>query len=66
MIIKIDNKGCSEDEIFATKADLIEDANRYYQEHWCEVSNFDRKYIITTFEEAKGLFEIKDYTIKII
>ena len=66
MIIKIDNKWCSEDEIFATKADLIEDSNRYYQEHWCEVSNFDRKYIITTFEEAKGLFEIEDYTIKII
>lgn len=66
MIIKIDNKGYSEDEIFTTEADLIEDANRYYQEHWCEISNFDRNHIITTFEEAKGLFEIEDYTIKVI
>ncbi len=66
MIIKIDNKGYSEDEIFETEADLIEDANQYYQEHWCEISNFDRNRIIITFEEAKGLFEIEDYTIKVI
>lgn len=66
MIIKIDNKGCSDDEVFETEADLIEDANLYYQEHWCENSNFDRNHIIITFEEAKGLFEIEDYTIKII
>ena len=46
--------------------DLIEDANRYYQLHWCEDESFDKKYIISTFEEAKILFEIEDYTITII
>ena len=63
---KIDNKGYSEDEIFASEADLIDDANLYYQEHWCEISNFDINHTIITFEKAKELFEIEDYTIKII
>lgn len=66
MIIKTDNKCCSEDEYFATEADLIKDANRYYQDHWCEDPSFDRNYTIITFEEAKRLFEFEDYTIKII
>lgn len=66
MILKADNKGCSEDEIFETEEDLIEDVNRYYQLHWCEDESFDRKHIITTFEEAKWLFEVEDYTISIV
>lgn len=66
MILKIDNKGCSEDEIFETEADLIEDANRYYQDHWCEDPSFDRNHTIITFKEAKRLFETEDYAIKII
>lgn len=66
MILKIDNKDCSKNKIFKTEFDFIVDANEYYHEHCTLDDDYDTNYTIATFEEAKRLFEIEDYTIKIV
>lgn len=66
MILKIDNKGCSKDEIFKTEFDFIVDANEYYHEHCTFDEDYDPNYTLVSFAEAKSLFEMEDYTIKII
>ncbi|MBD5403066.1 hypothetical protein HDR58_09795 [bacterium] len=53
-------------KIFKTEFDFIVDANEYYHEHCTLDDDYDTNYTIATFEEAKRLFEIEDYTIKIV
>ena len=41
MLLKIDNKGISKDEIFKTEFDFIVDANEYYHNHCTLDEDYD-------------------------
>ena len=59
MILKIDNKGISKDEIFKTEFDFIVDANEYYHKHCTLDEDYDINQAIASFEEAKNFLKPK-------
>lgn len=66
MILKIDKKHTSKNEIFKTEYDFVVKANEYYHENCTFDEDYDPNYTMVDFVEAKRMFEMEDYTIKLI
>lgn len=54
---KVIDKYCNEEEV-------IKDATRFYHEHFTMEEDYDEKFEIKTFEQAKELFEGNGYLIE--
>ncbi len=66
MIIKIYKEGCNKYELFNSIIDFIVAANEFYHKYCIFDDDYDTNYTIVSFEEARRVYEMENYTIEII
>ena len=51
-------------EDYKTAKDVIDDATRYYHEHFTQDEDYDEDFEVKTFEQAKDFWSANGYNIK--